>query len=411
MEILITDLTYMKNGICVAGIDINTGKNVRPVLNFKHIQQEYAEEKNIVPCAIVEFNVFQRENIQKPHIEDVVFVPHDTRFIRFVTQNEWKNYMDKYSSDSLQSAFNNCITENKGIPPLSDCGSLAIVRAQNIKVNFFDSDTDAVLPFKCRVSFHCNSGQYNLPVTDLQFIDYCIERFDRGDSRQTVKAEIEKVINESSYIFLRIGLTRPFKKAVDADELCYLQINGIYTELLDGMIRMFERAPLDYNQRGSRPQIAEKTTYLQFKIFNIPLENAENSLVELNSFLKDVDVKRVFANTINDNFWSILIGYTATVSGQRNEKDEKLLCDSLSELTDSERAMYEHLRQWRNDKAQSLNLPEYMIFSNKSLMSIAKFRPKTTEELLRIYGIGEKKAIDFGEDIITLLRDKAIEDK
>jgi hypothetical protein len=402
MELLITDLTYMRNGVCIAGININTGKNIRPVLKFEHIQQQYVEDKSIVPCAIVKFNTYQREDIKKPHIEDVIFVPEDTKLIRFATQKEWENYLDQNSVNSLQEAFNNCIVGNKAVPPLSDCGSLAILKAQDIKVSFFDSDPDAVLPFKCRISFHCCGSYYHLPVTDLQFIDYCIERLDRGDSRQIIKADIEKVVNESQYIYLRIGLTRPFRKSVDADELCYMQINGIYAEILDGMIRMFERDSLDYRQGDSKPQSTEKTTCLQFKIFNIPIENTENSLVELNSFLKDVDVKRVFANTINANFWSILIGYTAIVSVQRNEKDGKLLCDSLSELTDSEKAMYEHLKQWRNDKAKFLNLPEYMIFSNKSLMSIAKFRPKTPGELLKIYGIGEKKSMDFGEEIIKI---------
>lgn len=407
MEILITDLTYMRNGVCIAGIDIKTGKNIRPVLNFEHIRHEYVEEKNIAPCSVVKFNVVQRENIKKPHIEDVIFISEDTEFIKAITQKEWKNYLDKYSSNSLQLAFNNCIIENKGIPPLSDCGSLAIVKAQDIRVNFFDSDADAVLPFKCRISFHCSDNRYHLPITDLQFIDYCSELFDRGDSRQTVKAEIERVINEGGYIYLRIGLTRPFRKAVDADELCYLQINGIYAEILDGMLRRFEKDILDIRQ----PAHTEKRDRLQFKIFNIPLQNAENSLLELNSFLKDVDVKRIFANIMNGNFWSILIGYTENVHRQRSDKDEKLLCESLSELTESEKTVYEHLRQWRNDRAKSIGLPEYMVFSNKSLMSVAKFCPKTTEDLLKIYGIGEKKAMDYGEDIINLLCNRFIGDE
>lgn len=41
-------------------------------------------------------------------------------------------------------------------------------------------------------------------------------------------------------------------------------------------------------------------------------------------------------------------------------------------------------------------------------ISIAKFRPKTTEELLKIYGLGEKKIMDYGEDMITLLCSKFI---
>ena len=205
-----------------------------------------------------------------------------------------------------------------------------------------------------------------MPVTDLQFIDYCIERFDKGDSRRTVKAETEMVINESEYVYLKIGLTRPFKKAANAEELCYLQVNGVYTEILDGMIRRFAKEPAE----GKQPVHIEKTNSLHFKLFDIPLQDSKDSL---------------------------------NVYVQKSGKNEKLLCESLSELTDSEKTIYEYLKQWRNDQAKSRGIAKYMLLSNKSLMSISKFRPKTTEQLLKIYGLGEKKVKEYGDGASTVV--------
>lgn len=402
MEVLITDLTYMRGGVCIAGINYETLENIRPVLRYGQIQRDFVEENNIYPGAIIGFAFRHKKDTMPPHIEDYIF--EDAEFVRFVNQSEWHKKLDTSAEESLSSAFRHCITENKGVIPGTETCSLATIKLNSgMKINFFDSDIDAVLPFKTRASFQSAGIQYHLPVTDLQFIDYCIERFESGISRDKLKANLEDVINSSNYLCLRIGLTRPFKKSADAQELCYLQVNGIYSEKLDLIIRHFITQRETLSNTESRLELEDNTGILQFRIFNIPLINNEKELVEMNSFIASVDVKRFSADVVDGRFWSILVGYVRRKVANKAVKQGKLSCESLAELTQDEVALYETLRKWRNKKAEMLDVPEYFVFSNKTLMSIAKVRPGTPEMLLNITGVGEKKIAEYGEEIIGLI--------
>lgn len=202
---------------------------------------------------------------------------------------------------------------------------------------------------------------------------------------------------------MRIGFTRPFKKSVDAQELCYLQVNGIYSEKLDLIIRHFMTQRETLSNTESRLEFEDTTGILQFRIFNIPLINNEKELGEMNSFIASVDVKRFSADIVDGRFWSILVGYVRRKVANKAVKQEKLSCEFISELSEDKLARYEKLRKWRNKKAESLNVPEYFVFPNKTLMTIAKVRPATLEMLLSITGVGEKKVAEYGEEIIRLI--------
>lgn len=401
--IAITDLTYMRGGVCIAGIDIMTLENIRPVLTYGTIQKELVDRNKIYPGALVSFDFLYKKS-KPPHIEDYVFNPDKTNFIKFLSQTEWLDILNSCTSTSLASAFNNLIVDRKGIQPNADTVSLTLIKVDSLKINFFDSDPGAVLPFKVRVSFTSGGELYHLPVTDMQFIDYCKERFDEGIQRDKLKDAMEELINGSEYILLRIGLTRPFKKADDAKELCYLQVNGIYSEWLDNEIRCI--ALHEAKDTFHEEQKDSGSKVLQFRIFNIPITNGDQEMKSLNNFLNSVEVKRFSASIVDNRFWSILLGYiskTPKLKEKNQTKNEKLLCDSISELSVEEVGIYEKLRRWRNEKAQMLNVPEYFIFSNKTLMTIAKVRPDNADMLLNITGIGVKKIKDYGDEILKII--------
>ncbi|SDE58690.1 HRDC domain-containing protein [Riemerella columbipharyngis] len=62
-----------------------------------------------------------------------------------------------------------------------------------------------------------------------------------------------------------------------------------------------------------------------------------------------------------------------------------------------------YFKQWRLDTAKNEGIPSYMILTNKSIISLAKNKPTTVEELANIFGIGNLKKKKYGEDIIALL--------
>jgi len=410
MVTLITDLTYMRGGVCIAGLKMDTLSNIRPVLRTGQIQRDFVDKNNIYPGAIIRFS-FIKKVTTPPHTEDHIF--EDVEFIEFIDRDRWYQMLEAVAVMSLKSAFQNCIVDNKALLPGAPTGSLVTLRLDTpIRIHFFDRDRmDSVLPFKVRLSFHLDDITYHLPVTDLALIDFCNERFQRGIARELVKTEIESILNKRYPIYLRIGLTRPFKKSEDTQELCYLQVNGIYSEVLDPVLRkafIKNSIPSHTEKEGGFSPSAEFKKLengLTFRIFNIPLTDNDKELSEFNNFVHDVDIKRMSAQVVDNRYWSILIGYKRLEVEEKEIKHNKFACESLSELSAEDIGLFEKLKRWRYEKAQRLGVPEYLILQNKTLMTIAKLRPGTTEELMNVHGIGERKIADYGEEIIKLIID------
>ena len=49
-------------------------------------------------------------------------------------------------------------------------------------------------------------------------------------------------------------------------------------------------------------------------------------------------------------------------------------------------------------------MPPYVIFHDTTLREMAERRPKTFEDLHGIYGVGAKKAADFGDAFLDAIR-------
>jgi ATP-dependent DNA helicase RecQ len=65
--------------------------------------------------------------------------------------------------------------------------------------------------------------------------------------------------------------------------------------------------------------------------------------------------------------------------------------------------LWEQLRTLRREIAQTLEVPAYVIFHDKTLKEMALERPTTRQALLGITGVGEKKADRYGEQFIEAI--------
>ena len=72
-------------------------------------------------------------------------------------------------------------------------------------------------------------------------------------------------------------------------------------------------------------------------------------------------------------------------------------------MTEDEKRIFLVLKQWRQDKGTQLNIPNFMVCHNTELLTIAKYKPQTLEELMKIKGFGDNKISKFGDDILALL--------
>lgn len=66
------------------------------------------------------------------------------------------------------------------------------------------------------------------------------------------------------------------------------------------------------------------------------------------------------------------------------------------------------LKEWRLEKARSLGIPAFHIFSNKTLDNLATALPKTQAELLQVSGIGPAKAEGYGAAILKIIGENCL---
>ena len=85
-------------------------------------------------------------------------------------------------------------------------------------------------------------------------------------------------------------------------------------------------------------------------------------------------------------------------------KEEKLLPIGEDGMTEDEREIFDLLRECRSRLAKANGVAPFMIFSNATLMDMAKKRPKNTSEFKRVSGVGEMKAQWYGRDFLKVLK-------
>lgn len=125
----------------------------------------------------------------------------------------------------------------------------------------------------------------------------------------------------------------------------------------------------------------------------------------LDQFLAQHNVLKYESAFVKDHdpYWSVILYYEETNLQVNEVKNQKYTADKDSELNPDEIKILESLKLWRSAKAKDQRLPVYFIATNNELLSIAKYKPGKTEELLDIKGFGKHKIENYGEEIIEIL--------
>ncbi len=72
-------------------------------------------------------------------------------------------------------------------------------------------------------------------------------------------------------------------------------------------------------------------------------------------------------------------------------------------LKDADENLFNALRERRSNLAKELSVPPYIIFHDSSLIEMAKKRPTTSNDMLLISGVGEKKLDKFGYNFLEII--------
>ena len=90
--------------------------------------------------------------------------------------------------------------------------------------------------------------------------------------------------------------------------------------------------------------------------------------------------------------------------GKEPKKRRKVALPEIV-LTPEEKRLVGSLKKWRLERANTQRVPAYMICPDRTLEHLARARPETLEALAEIYGLGESKIKNFGEDLLRALRE------
>ena len=89
-------------------------------------------------------------------------------------------------------------------------------------------------------------------------------------------------------------------------------------------------------------------------------------------------------------------------------KKKRVLEDGDRPLTGAAEALEKRLRLWRSEQAKSSGKPAYVILHDKTLRRLASAAPRNLADLLRVPGMGEAKADQLGEAILTICREHSM---
>lgn len=126
----------------------------------------------------------------------------------------------------------------------------------------------------------------------------------------------------------------------------------------------------------------------------------------LNNFMEQVTVKKTATQFVpgEPDYWSILVFYEEGKPKRAMVKEpEKLSVEPDEALTPEEIEVFNALKQWRRDKANVLNVPEYLICHNSDFASLSRIKPRTMDDLAKIKGFGPSKVAKHGDEIISVL--------
>ncbi len=224
-DLLITDLTYMRDGrVCMAGVDRSL-KCIRPVLP-NHVYKEflYLDSGAVIhPRTVLNIALKQEFHCQLPHVEDYRwFMDGSTTVIREAGPKNWLHVLQSTASETVAAIFEARLEhDNRNIRAGDGKRSLGTLQPIQIKELWYKVHEQRNYQF--RLTFTDSSDQeFDLPINDLTLLTYVDRLQHNGLDLDYVMALLLDRCQRSE-TWLRLGLTREF------NGWCWLQVNGIYT--------------------------------------------------------------------------------------------------------------------------------------------------------------------------------------
>lgn len=227
MRIVVNHLTRMHGGhICVAGVDLETGRHVRPLLGHEnmpfYLLARYGGPFDM--ARIVDLGA-ARYRPEPPHVEDYVFVASRAKVRRSAASQEFWGLLDGLAKPTLREVFGGPLRavgrSRYGTDVGKGLASLGCFRPQRPPDLYLAASREG----KPQIRMKLGDGQIEADagVTDLR-----LRGADHATPDQDTVRAVARRICGSDQVILSLGLTRKYRPSEKADYVHYLQVNNVH---------------------------------------------------------------------------------------------------------------------------------------------------------------------------------------
>lgn len=222
MRILVNHLTRMQPGyFCAAGIDLETGRHIRPVLRRGRLTTDLLST-NGGP-----FDLGSVLNLgptidagRTPELEDQRFDPEGARRLYDEGADDYWEALERVARESLEEIFGPALElwdESGTVDVGEGKASLGCLKPEKQPWMYVDHRGTVRLVL-----------DYLMPSVDLSVTDLRLYERDGRTPRRDLVQSVQKRLETGVETILSVGLTRPWQKRDDTEERHWLQLNNIH---------------------------------------------------------------------------------------------------------------------------------------------------------------------------------------
>lgn len=135
------------------------------------------------------------------------------------------------------------------------------------------------------------------------------------------------------------------------------------------------------------------------KIFTLPFDEELEGFPDeiVSEFCHNKKVLRIetqFFRQEGKPFWSVAVHYEIVLPDT----------DKLRELDDSQKLLFQRLKEWRKETATKEGLPAYLIATNAQFIQMIRLQCRTLESFKNVKGFGKKRVQKYGKRINELIK-------
>lgn len=227
MKIVVTHLTRMDEGyFCAGGIDLDTGKHVRPELAGRRMGVELSARRGGpfgIAC-VVDLGPTRCIG-RRPTVEDHLFDPAATKLVGRMDPDEFWDCLVAASCERLTDVFGPKL-EKRGrgcaVAPGEGVASMGCLRLGGrpwLDVEAFEGKE------KIRMSFKDGDFDVKASVADLRLYEA-----DHKTPRRDLIRSVVGCMGKSREVILSVGLARPWQKPGDDAPMHWLQVNNVHMQ-------------------------------------------------------------------------------------------------------------------------------------------------------------------------------------